>query len=170
MSERNKGGRPSIYSQEIADAICEAIAGGKSLRQVCAQDDMPSTATVIRWTQEKPEFRERYARAREAMGDYYFDLIVEAAGDVTPENAQAVRAKVDALKWVCARLRPAAYCEKVAVAAEITGRVEIEAPQQTQLEAARAVAFALEMARHNSPAPDPILIEATAEDCNVKPH
>jgi hypothetical protein len=38
-------GRPSDYTQEIADLICERIADGESLRAICAGDDMPNKST-----------------------------------------------------------------------------------------------------------------------------
>lgn len=44
-----KPGRPTTFTQAIADAICEQIADGKSLRALCSHPDMPSTATVMRW-------------------------------------------------------------------------------------------------------------------------
>lgn len=144
-------GRPSVFTEEVADAICSAIAGGESLRKVCERENMPHRSTVLRWMADRPDFRARYALAREAMGDHYFDLVVEAAADVTVENAAAVRAKVDALKWVCARLRPSAYSDKVAVAAEVSGRIEVDTPADP-VESARRVLFAMELARRSQEA------------------
>ena len=31
----NKGGRPTVYTKELADRICVRIAGGESLRKIC---------------------------------------------------------------------------------------------------------------------------------------
>lgn len=38
--------RPSTYTPELADLICERLANGESLLQVCRDDGMPSKATI----------------------------------------------------------------------------------------------------------------------------
>ena len=35
-------GRPTDYRQETADAICERLANGESLRAICRDDAMPA--------------------------------------------------------------------------------------------------------------------------------
>ncbi len=43
-----KIGRPSDFTQEIADTICERIADGASLRKICEEDDaLPDRGTVL---------------------------------------------------------------------------------------------------------------------------
>jgi hypothetical protein len=57
--------RPTSYSQETADAICDHLAEGKSLRRICEGDAMPARTTVFRWLQENAAFRVQYARVCE---------------------------------------------------------------------------------------------------------
>jgi hypothetical protein len=52
-----KRGRPPGYSAEIADTICNRLAGGESLRAICADAGMPDRATVSRWLARDEEFR-----------------------------------------------------------------------------------------------------------------
>ena len=54
-----------LYSDDLADLICQRIARGESLVEICA-DDLPSETAVYRWLAEKPVFREMYARARDS--------------------------------------------------------------------------------------------------------
>ena len=54
---QHKRGRPSHYSAEIADTICDRLAGGESLRAICADAGMPDRATVCRWLARYEEFR-----------------------------------------------------------------------------------------------------------------
>ncbi len=42
-------GRPSSFSQEIAEAICERLASGESLNSMCKDDNLPSITTVMNW-------------------------------------------------------------------------------------------------------------------------
>jgi len=47
--EKNKGGRPLIYSHDVADEICVRIAQGESLKRICDDDEMPCLKTVFNW-------------------------------------------------------------------------------------------------------------------------
>ena len=62
-------GRPSSFTQEIADDICERLINGESLRTISNQDGMPHPATICRWLDANLAFRERYSRARELQAD-----------------------------------------------------------------------------------------------------
>src|SRR5215472_5307221 len=73
---RKPTGRPSSYTFEVSEEICHQMAGGKGLRQICAQEGMPSRPTVLRWLQDNAGFRARYARAREALMDWYGEEIM----------------------------------------------------------------------------------------------
>lgn len=130
-------GRPSDYSQEVADAICERIADGQSLRTICAADEMPNKSTVFRWLAVNEAFRDQYARARESQADALFDEILEIADDGTNDyaegrngetvvNNEAIgrsRLRVDARKWMAGKLRPKVYGDKLDLAH--SGGVEI---------------------------------------------
>ena len=62
-----KTGRPTTYSQETADAICEELATTDfSLQRICDQESMQAPSTVYLWLNLHPDFSEQYARAREA--------------------------------------------------------------------------------------------------------
>lgn len=39
-------GRPTIYSEELALAICTRIAGGETLRSICEDAGMPDKSTI----------------------------------------------------------------------------------------------------------------------------
>lgn len=127
-----KTGRPSDFTQEMADKICEQIADGKSLRSICDADDMPGKATVFVWLGKHETFQDQYARAREAQADSYVDDIMDIADDGRndwmerrnsdgeavgwQENGEALRRsqlRIDARKWAAAKLRPKKYGEKI---------------------------------------------------------
>lgn len=122
--------RPSKYSPKIADAICERLISGRSLRSICADDDMPHVVTVLRWLRERDEFRSQYALAREAQADTIVDEILEIADDarndwmerhgeddagwsINGDHIQRSRLRVDARKWMASKLQPKKYGDKV---------------------------------------------------------
>ena len=124
-----EGGRPSKFSQERADAICEQIVQGKSVRQICQQQCMPAERTVYYWLEKDREFCQQYARAREAQADNLFEeclaIADETEGDVVlatgedgkaiarpnPANVQRARLRVDTRKWAAGKLAPKKYGE-----------------------------------------------------------
>lgn len=107
-----KRGRPSLYSQEIADAICDKIVNGETLRAICAQDGMPSPGTVTAWLRDREEFAAQYARAMAARTQAEASELVALADTATPETVNVVRLQVDTRKWVASKLLPKVYGEK----------------------------------------------------------
>lgn len=124
-------GRPSSFTQEIADLICERLADGESLRSICSGENMPSRTTVFRWLPENQTFRDQYARAREAQADLLADEILEIADDsagdkiklhgievLNSEYVQRSRLRIDARKWIASKLAPKKYGDKLELAGD----------------------------------------------------
>lgn len=113
------GGRPSDYSQELADLICDRLIAGESLRAICRDPDMPAKITVLHWLSRHEEFRAQYAHARDLQAEAEFDDMEELAATATPETVNVVKLQVDTRKWVLARKAPKKYGDRVSQ--EITG-------------------------------------------------
>lgn len=113
---KKKRGRPARdYDPKVADRILEQIIAGKSLRRICAAKHMPGTTTVMKWLRETPEFQQRYARAREEQAEGYADELVDLARKATADNAHAIRVRADIIKWVCSKLKPQRYGDRLGV-------------------------------------------------------
>ncbi len=106
--DQPKRGRPSDYSADIAMAICRRLAGGESLRVICADAGMPDRATVFRWLDRKEDFRRRYALARECLAEDLFDEMREIADDRS-EPIEHRRLRIKARKWTLTHLAPKKY-------------------------------------------------------------
>lgn len=127
------GGRPSIYSKELADEICSRLADGESLRAICCDDDFPSVGTILRWVGENAEFREQYARAREIQAETHAnDIVTIADGGKEDDSIKTARdrLRVDARKWVASKLLPKKYGDKVEV--EHSGSVQTQTDEQLE--------------------------------------
>ena len=98
--------RPTIFTQELAEDICDHIAGGKSLREFCRAPNAPSTSTVCRWIVSKPEFWEQYREAREAAGFAHADRMIELAELIEQGGIehQAAKVMMDAYRWAAERM------------------------------------------------------------------
>jgi hypothetical protein len=129
----------SVYSDELADKICDGLADARSLRSICCDPDMPSQSTVFRWLADErfSSFRERYARAREAQADALFDEMLDIADDGSNDwmerkrddgstedvLIQRSKLRIEARKWMAGKLRPKVYGDKLDV--EHSGAVSI---------------------------------------------
>lgn len=116
-------GRPSKFTNEIADLICEKIATStNSLKTICLDESLPSVATVLRWLREdKNGFQSQYVRAREQQADMMADEILEISDhsqeDHTPFTGANVvqrdKLRIEARKWVASKLKPKKYGDKL---------------------------------------------------------
>ena len=114
MSDTKRKGRPTDYTKDTADKICEKISGGLSLRAICAEDGMPARGTVYRWLIENADFQDQYARARDKQADYFAEEIIEIADNAEAESAAVSKAKlqIDARKWAASKIAPKKYGDK----------------------------------------------------------
>lgn len=129
MAARN--GRPTRYTNALADRICSELRQGKSLKLICDDPSMPGTTTVYRWLSlpSRQDFRDRYARAREDSADAMLEDILDIAdtgdndtyvddnGNVRTDNDVVQRSKlrIETRKWAMARLKPTKYGDKIDV-------------------------------------------------------
>jgi hypothetical protein len=114
VAAKPKGKALVAYDQpKIMALICERMAEGKSLREICEQEGMPAKTNVLKWldADESGVLRDQYARGRQALADFYADEIVTIAD--TAEDPQKGRLQVDARKWVVSKLFPKRYGDKV---------------------------------------------------------
>lgn len=134
-------GRPVTYDRTLADLVCERMAEGTPLRQICeANDSLPGESTIRGWAvQDIDGFAARYARAREAQMEALAEDILQIADDsgldvtLDPETSQAridgeaiqrAKLRVDTRKWLMSKLAPKRYGDKQAV--ELSGSVGVE--------------------------------------------
>jgi hypothetical protein len=112
-------GRPSTYSDEIADIICERMINGESLVKICKDENMPSRAAVYRFFDARPDFEARCARAREGMADFLVDEIDELAEATTEANVQSMKVKISTKQWRAMKMAPRIYGDRTRT--EVTG-------------------------------------------------
>ena len=124
-------GRPSDFTPEVAEEICDRLGGGESLRTICQDENMPGLRTVMTWLARDKEFQQQYTRARESWADAEFENLMHIAdtpieGEKTKETADGIeimrgdmiehrRLQVDTRKWALARMSPKKYGDRVAL-------------------------------------------------------
>lgn len=131
-------GRPSVYNLDMATEICSRLASGEALKSICRDEAMPGLTTVYRWLASNSEFRDLYTRAREDQADTLADEIIEISDDgkndwmkrnhgeddpgwvANGEHIQRSRLRVEARKWIAAKLKPKKYGDRLTQ--EVTGK------------------------------------------------
>ena len=126
-------GRPEIYTNDLANAICTEIAtSSRSLRTICNAEGMPSVSTILNWLRDKPDFLAQYTRAKEEQADYMQEEMVDIADDgsndfmtivkgdqeYTVENKEWTsrsKLRVETRKWIASKLKPKKYGDKIDV-------------------------------------------------------
>jgi hypothetical protein len=114
MTEKHAG-RPSQYTDEIFNSICDKLADGNSLKRICEDEQMPDKATFYRWINDNKDLCDKYARAKEDSSDALADDIQDIGdkvltGEYEPNNA---RVAIDAKKWIASKLKPKKYGDKI---------------------------------------------------------
>ena len=113
------------YSQQqiddTFDEILREIEQGNSLISILRRKEFPSTATFYQWFEADEDKAKRYVRACEIRADVIFEDIIDIADhsdeDHTPFTGANVvqrdRLKIDARKWIVAKLHPKKYSDRV---------------------------------------------------------
>lgn len=113
-------GRPTKYTPELAEEICEAVASSSDgLRILCDQNPhWPARANIFIWLRKYPEFRDLYTLAKKEQSDVMVDYLQELLAEdhhYTDDNGNhrtdvsLLRVKVDAIKWQAGKLNPHVY-------------------------------------------------------------
>ena len=128
------GGRPTLYSEALAEKICQRIANGDSLVTIGKDAKFPARSTIMKWLADSAcdGFVDKYTRAKEDQADFYAAQVIEIADKVRPvvkktlkddgkveevhtDGVERSRLMMDARKWYASKLAPKKYGDKIAV-------------------------------------------------------
>lgn len=106
-------GRPSEYTRQEGDIICQWIADGNSLNTYC-QKTGRRPSTIYRWmsgnSAEAAEFRQKYAHAHEDRADTLVDQMLAISDNlpntVSLEQVKRAELQINTRRWCAERLRP----------------------------------------------------------------
>jgi hypothetical protein len=125
-------GRPSTYSEEMADEICIRIqrrdpetGHARSLHSVCKDEDMPHESTVYDWRLRRPEFADKYARAVDNRSEMMADDVLDIAD--TEACPQRARNRMDAKKWHASKMNPKKFGDSTTIKGDAANPLTIQA-------------------------------------------
>ena len=121
----NKGGRPTLFTQNLAKSICDALACSPvGLRKLCLmRDDFPTSTTVREWITKDDKFADQYMKAMSKRAMWLAEEIEEISDDGTNDTyvdddgkiktdydvLGRSRLRVDTRKWIASKLMPKVY-------------------------------------------------------------
>lgn len=132
--QKKKTGRPSKYTPEIAQEMCNMLADGIPLREICRQEGYPAWRTVYDWMYQDDALGEAgvglsaaIARAREVGQDAIAEqiwveinqeperILSEGGGRIDPGYVQWQKAKAEIGLKLLAKWNPKRYGDKIAL-------------------------------------------------------
>ena len=120
------GRPPEPVPAHHAEAICEWIAQGKTLREWCRENKL-HYSTVYLWMEKDREFAQRFARARDIGADAIADEAIEIIDTFPMESVSEGGSRVDSghVTWLrnraeyrlklLAKWNPKKYGDKLAI-------------------------------------------------------
>ena len=115
IQPKHAGGRPSDYTKEKGDLICQLIATHNvGMPKLCEMyHALPDQKTIWRWRYQVEEFRHKYAQAKMFQADLLAEQCLDIADESTPEDVGVDRLRVDTRKWLASKLLPKQYGDKL---------------------------------------------------------
>lgn len=134
-----KIGRPSKYTPELAEEICQRLSEGEPLRQICRDDHMPAWQKIYEWMQKDPNLSGAIARAREVGQDAIAEdilrelndeperILSEGGGRIDSGYVQLLRTRADIKLKLLAKWNPKRYGDRVELAGDKDNPLQINA-------------------------------------------
>lgn len=124
--KKAKQGAPTLYTEKLAEKICEKLANTEwGVHRVAKEFGITATS-IFKWLNNYPEFADKYARAREMQAEFMAqsildiaddsrsDTIITKKGDIpNTEWINRSKLRVDSRKWLMSKLAPRKYGDKV---------------------------------------------------------
>ena len=108
-----KGGRPTIYTPELAEEICSTIGrSSKGIKRLCeAHTHWPSSFTIFKWLRDNEEFSHQYVHTKMIQVSVLMDEIINIADEA--KNVRKASLAINVRKWIACKLMPKVYGNKI---------------------------------------------------------
>jgi hypothetical protein len=106
-------GRPTKKNPEICKKICERMAQGETLTNICHDPDMPAWTTIHDWKRSDDSFRQAFERAREQQAEVWAEDVVNISDAELPTHEAIGRARLrmQSRQWLAGK-HNAQYADK----------------------------------------------------------
>lgn len=133
-------GRPTLYTEELADRICDLVATDTScLDEICEKyPELPSHDSIYRWRHRHKSFAEKYLQAMYSRGNLYAEETLKIARERPTYFDSEGNERVDAgavawlkmnvglRQWHASKLAPKTYGDKQQIETTVKHEDKIE--------------------------------------------
>ena len=98
MATKKPNGRPTKYTEELVAEICDRVANGTPLREICREEGKPTWSTFYDWLCKDQELSARFARSRDLGTDAIAEDAI-AILDTIPERIDGGRMDSAYVQW-----------------------------------------------------------------------
>ncbi len=130
INKNKPTGRPSKYTEALADKICMLISEGVTIKDIANQFNI-SVQTIHNWLVQHEYFRIAFHEARDTYAEVLFQemLTLEQRMLDGEISAAGFKASADVRKWILAKLSPKRFGDKI----EVSGTIDIATELQKRL-------------------------------------
>lgn len=116
------------FHPAYGELICEKVASGLSISEICQLKGFPSIATLARWRAENPGFNEALTLAKKMRAEIYHDLVVrdmDSDETVSKDEVPGRKLKFDRLKWLAGVNDPETYGNRTKISGDSDAPLQI---------------------------------------------
>lgn len=118
---RSLGHKTYAFSEIIANILCQKIAEGGSLTNICKDKNMPNFSTVSKWRRMNPDFDAAIKYAMQERAHAYHDKAIRIAESTESKDEATVnKLKVDTFKWAAEKGDPDQFGNRTKVVGDPT--------------------------------------------------
>ncbi len=114
---------PDEYRPDALDYLCEQIMLGKSMREACQDDLMPSQLQIVRWLNSDAAFKQRYTECQRVRVLVESGNLLDIADGKDGYSTQRDRIRLDTRFKMLAKLEPSTWGDRVEHALNVTGEL-----------------------------------------------
>lgn len=137
MTEKEIKGRQTLYTEELAEEICDVVSSSATGLSILCKErpHWPARQNIYIWLRKYPSFRDKYTLARKEQTHVYVDDVFEMMQEdhhYTDDNGNIrvdvpmLRLKLDHMKWHVGKLNSPVYGKSADEVDKTVGQVFLE--------------------------------------------
>jgi hypothetical protein len=115
----------NTFTDEVADRLCNEVAGGRTLERISIEEPWaPSVRKIHEWMTERPDFRAAYEMARIIRADLAVQEIINIADRAIDDvNIESSKLQIHARQWLAMKMAPRSYGDRKTIDTNVNAQI-----------------------------------------------